>query len=200
MPLYLRAVQPYGPGEAPAVGEMHVPFNLFTLQTSAYTATQVNFMYLYPINVWQTAVYNQVSVYCQTAQVAGTSGAMRLGLYGSTIDGSRPNLAQLLYDWGQTAALTSTGVKTPTSAPTAFSLAPGRYWYAAAYQIVGTPTTYPQMSQNNTSSIQAVTAFPTAAAVLRAWQVSGVSGALPTSGTLFGAGQNAPTLTLTRSA
>jgi hypothetical protein len=184
------------PADLPAVGEVHGPAGLVTTGTPAYGSGVNSTLFLTPLNVWQGATYNAVSVNVATARVAGTSGNLRLGLYGSTADGSRPDLTKLLFDWGQLDLGTTTGVK--SLSPTAFALTPGRFWLAAAYQIVGTPTTYPQPTTIGNGLITPQTAFPTA--LSRCWTVGSVSGALPTSGTLAASSTGAPVVCLTRSA
>lgn len=137
-------------------------------------------MVLVPIDVSEWgATYDRVGVRVVGAGVGGTPQA-RFGLYADDGTGAAPTGAPL-NDWGLTGAQTAAN----TESLITVSWTPprlGRFWLAVAYQPTGTVTTAPTYAITGGQSLPTTNLDPTYS--IRALTQTGVTGALPTIGTL----------------
>lgn len=180
----VTGARPAGSVNTSAVGDWLTP--PASLQgTYAMSVADVNRMFLSPIDVTSTsAVYNTVGALCSVAGAGATYQQFRLGIYQDDGSLTRPLLALQIADFGiasggytnlQTTAATAT--LSPTwSFPNA-----GRFWIGAVFQASGSPTPYPTVTTAQTGLLASGADLSTAT---HGWYVSGVTGLLPTTGTL----------------
>jgi hypothetical protein len=197
----LRAIDvaciPSSPGPAarwPYVSPPPQPDCWHSPQRGASSAPQL--LGLNALNLWPVVLpgmaLQQVQIEVTAASAAG--GLLRAGLYGHDSALFRPNLGGLIQDWGAQASDT-VGAKLYATTAT---IAEGVYWVALVAQVA-------------TCSVRAtnVGAFPTnllpgespgTVNTRNSFQMTGVSGALPTGGTLATAGLSDPRVFFRRSA
>lgn len=171
----------------PAVGEFLTPV---LSSTGTVQLTTANGMYLVPVDIDVPTSFDQIAVDVTTVGT-GAGQVLRLGLYADDGTRSRPTGAAL-FDAGTLDATTGTGDRAITITQT---LQPGRYWLAVAHQ--GTVTTgVTVVSAAYLVQLGGLTNLGNNSH--RVWFQSGVSGALPSIGTLSRAG-TAPLIGLRRS-
>lgn len=170
------------PASAPVkVNEYLMPPWMFANGAAAPTASQ---MMLQPIDVHDWGMtFDRVGVRITGAGVGGSPMA-RFGVYADDGTGGAPTGAPLA-DWGLTGAQTTAN----TESTATISWVPprlGRFWLAVAYQPTGTQTTVPTWAMFNGPSLAQTNldlSFP-----IRSLLQAGVTGALPTIGTLTKSG------------
>jgi len=180
----LGGSRPVGSANVATVGDWLTP-PAATQGTYAMSAADTNRMFLMPIDVTDTsAVFNAVGALCSVAGVGGTYQQFRLGIYQDDGSLNRPSLTMQIADLGvasngYTSLTTTTNVTTLTttySFPTA-----GRFWIGAWFQNAGTITSYPTLVTAQSGMLASGADLSSTG---RGWYVSGVTGALPTTGTL----------------
>lgn len=165
----------------PNIGELLTPAST-ALTTFTFVSGNNGIMWTVPLDVLELGpTYDRAWVGISAGFTAGVH-TLRFGLYRDDGTLTGPDLTQLVADWGDYTLPTGTS---PGTGPT-ISYAPdrlGRIWLAMAYRFTGTPTTYPTMTVSSGGQTLPPTGL-NAAQIVRALSITGVSGALPTSGTM----------------
>lgn len=160
-----------------------------SLGTNALT---LNTMYVYPVEI-PAMILQSVAMEVSTV---GTAGAvLRAGFYGRAPNGL-PNLGNLLADIG-TQDATTTGSKTW---PTTLTWPGGILWYAVCAQGAGCTIRILTNGHNIPIPFATTSETPGANGPRMGFAVTGITGALPTSGTLAVNNNPPPKIFIRRSA
>lgn len=166
---WFSSAQPY----IPATGEFITPQTTATGTAGSYVTGN---MYLEPIDIAVAKTFDRIGTNI-TATGTGSGQVIRLGIYNDDGTGSRPTGAAVL-DAGTVDSTSGTGDKLITISQ---ALNPGRYWLA--WVIQGTVTTSPTVV--TLSLVNQIGLTNLGNNSHRVWGQAGVSGALPTIGTLY---------------
>lgn len=147
-----------------------------------------NSMYLTPFWPGRKCTIKQIAYEIVTLSAGGTTDVMRFGMYNSDNNGVPSGAA--LVDWGTFNLMspTTTGVKVLDVTDTA--LDPTLYWIASVRQTTGSPSTQPVITRQGPDTKNKGLIFQTAATPnigtndWGGWLQTGVSGALPTIGSI----------------
>ena len=181
----LTGFRPAGSVNVSAVGDWLTP-GCSIQSTYPLVVGDISKMFLVPIDVTDpSAVYNSVGSLATVAGAGATYQQFRFGIYQDDGSGTRPNLALQVADFGVGSnGYTSLQATTPVVTLTSTYSFPnaGRFWLAVAYESSGTVTTYPTLTTAQTALLASGNSDLSATG--RGWYVTGVPGALPTSGAL----------------